>query len=936
MGLSPRLRVLWLACLPLVFAQNEAFTTSSAAAPSSGVESSSAVSISVPVSSSASEVSSSAVSSASSSVFSSVVSSASISVPASSGSASLTDIPSSSAVSSSVNITSVASSAVPTSTSNATGIISPTSVSFPFPSFGAEVPRFFVPVVPFNFTPFPVPSENPIPGVFVPTDPSSPPAVFSGTSGQPPVIPSYGSAWDVAFSKAKAYLSSFSLDEKVNITTGVGWMNGRCVGNIPANEDKGFPGLCLEDSPLGVRFADFVSAFPTGIHAASTWNRELIRLRGKLMGKEHVGKGVNIALGPMMNMGRVAQGGRNWEGFGADPFLAGEAAYETILGMQEAGVQGCAKHYINNEQEHKRTSSSSFVDDRTQHEIYAHPFLRSVMGGVASVMCSYNLINQTYACENSKTINDILKREYGFRGFVMSDWQATMSTFGSIEGGLDMTMPGDITFKSGDSYFGGNLTTYVNNGTIPEDRVDDMATRILAAWFLLHQDSPSFPSVNFNAFNIGDDATNERINVQADHWKLVREMGTKGIVLLKNENSALPLTGSERSILIAGLDAAPQPGGPNQFGDQGGNEGILAMGWGSGTANFPYLISPYEAIQRKARENSSTLVDWTFLNFDLDRARSAAARKDVALVFINSDSGEDYIPVDGNEGDRKNLTSWHGGDALVDAVASVNPNTIVVIHSVGPLILEDWIEHPNVTAVVWAGVSGQEAGNSLVDVLYGDYNPTGRLPYTIAKDPADYVELLTAGDTNDNAHILSIPYNEGLLIDYRWFDAKNIAPRFEFGFGLSYTTFKYSNLHISTIPFYSGSSSDQAAISRWQSHHPTLIQEGSSTAAWLHVPAYRISFTITNSGPVKGGEIPQVYIEHPPSAGEPPRVLKGFTNVDEVGPGERRHVTVFLSRYDVSVWDVEGQGWVLPRGRVGVVVGASSRDERVRGALPGF
>ncbi|KAF5342976.1 hypothetical protein D9758_013665 [Tetrapyrgos nigripes] len=481
--------------------------------------------------------------------------------------------------------------------------------------------------------------------------------------------------------------------------------------------------------------------------AASTWNRRLIRERGLAMGREHVGKGVNVALGPMMNMGCIAQEGRNWEGFGADPFLAGEAAYETVLGMQQAGITACAKHFMFNEQEHKRTTTSSFVDSRTTHEIYGHPFLRSVMAGVGSSMCSYNAINSTYACKNSPTINALLKSEYGFRGYMMSDWQATLSTFGSVAGGLDMTMPGDITFDSEDSYFGVNLTEYVRNGTIPEERVDDMAsgwfrwfrngvevldverwflacwllasrfpfpvhvfgffflleaevelgmgygflasstlansrvfmgsgllddvgwavfesTRILAAWYLAHQDSPSYPSTNFNAFNIPDEATNERVNVQADHYKIVREIGRAGIVLLKNEKPkqkfphtntdldrpALPLTGRERAVLVAGLDAAPQRGGPNMFSDQGGNEGIWR--WGG---------------------EPSTLFDWQFDDFTpsaLTSLRSQAARKDAALVFINCDSGEQYLSPDRNEGDRKNLTAWDNGHTLVQTIAS--------------------------------------------------------------------------------------------------------------------------------------------------------------------------------------------------------------------------------------------------------------------------
>jgi beta-glucosidase len=239
---------------------------------------------------------------------------------------------------------------------------------------------------------------------------------------------------------------------------------------------------------------------------------------------------------------------------------------------------------------------SSNVDDRTEHEIYVAPFLRSVMAGVASVMCSYNLVNGTYACENNSTMNDILKNELGFQGFVMSDWGAQHSTISAMTG-LDMTMPGDISFGS-NSYFGANLTAYVENGTIPEARVDDMATRILASWYLLGQDSPDYPTTNFNAFYPLDEATNEHIDVQDDHGELVREIDRSSIVLLKNVNGALPLK-KPRKLVLIGSDAAPahiagpngfldQAGvvnvltGPNGFSDQAGVDGVLAVGWGSG------------------------------------------------------------------------------------------------------------------------------------------------------------------------------------------------------------------------------------------------------------------------------------------------------------------------------------------------------------------
>jgi beta-glucosidase-like glycosyl hydrolase len=834
-----------------------------------------------------------------------------------------------------------------------------------------------------SFSPFPLPSGKPLPPIFPSTDPSKPPDVENSPGGQADqvIIPDFAPAWAKAYKKGQDFIANLTLEEKVNITTGVGWTGGRCVGNIPAVQD--WPGLCLEDAPLGVRFADYVTSFPSGVNTAATWSRRLIRQRGVYMGAEFKGKGVNVALGPMMNMGRVAAGGRNWEGFGADPYLTGESAYETILGMQSSGVQACAKHFINNEQEHKRTTTSSDVSSRTQHEIYAHPFLRSVQAGVASVMCSYNLINGTYACENDETQNGILKKEYGFQGYIMSDWQATMSTRSAAKG-LDMTMPGDITFNSGNSYFGGNLTAAVQRGEIDEARVDDMAIRILAGYYLLKQEKASYPHVNFDAFKRDDESVNEHVDVQGlsdtpenpnAHARLTRDIGAASAVLLKNNNDGkrygggprgLPLGPRQkgvagplgrrdasgvarnlkaradqatlavdsksklRSLVMIGSDAGPGSDGPNGFADRGGVDGVLAVGWGSGTSDFTYLVSPLEAIQRRARVDR-TSVSWMLNDFNYNRASAAAHNQGAALVFIQSDSGEQYIKVDGNEGDRKNLTAWHEGDKLVQTVAAQNNNTIVVVHSVGPLILEPWVEHPNVTAVVWAGVPGQEAGNALADILWGEYNPSGRLPYTIAKKREDYsADLVLTGGRNE---IVDIPYTEELLIDYRWFDAKNIEPRYEFGFGLSYTTFKYSGLKVSKVAFNTKDDIDAKLEKAWEKGETSPQAVGSSAALWLHRPAFEVSFKVKNTGSVAGTEIPQLYVNFPASAGEPPSVLRGFTDI-MIKPGDTETVKFSLSRYDLSIWDVVSQGWKKPEGAFGLSVGASSRDFKLKGGVP--
>ncbi|PPQ69063.1 hypothetical protein CVT25_004239, partial [Psilocybe cyanescens] len=651
--------------------------------------------------------------------------------------------------------------------------------------------------------------------------------------------------WVAAYTKAQIALKKLSLQDKVNLATGVGWQNGNCVGNIPAVSSMSFPGLCLEDSPLGVRYADFVSAFPAAINVAATFNRTLMRSRGAALGAEFRGKGVHVALGPMMNLVRVPAAGRNWEGFGSDPYLSGEGAYETIMGVQSNGVQ----------------------------------------------------VNGSFACENDKMLNGILKGEFGFPGYVMSDWAATHSTL-SVNKGLDMTMPGDITFSSGTTYFGNALVSAVQSGSVPQSRVDDMATRILAAWYLMGQDS-GFPPVNFNAWNLNA-PVNTHVNVQADHKNVIRDIAAASTVLLKNAGSVLPLK-APKTIGIIGNGAGPNSKGMNGYTDRGGNDGVLAMGWGSGTVDFPYLITPLDAIKSRATVDQTT-VSSSLSDTDLNTAATVAAGKSVALVFITADSGEGYITVEGNAGDRNNLQAWHGGDALVAKVASVNSNTIVVVNSVGPIIVEPWINHVNgeLTAVefVRCGAAFQDrkqVGNGLVDVLYGAYNPSGRLPYTIGKTDTDYgTEIITTGSSSSN--ILPIPYNEGLFIDYRHFDQAKITPRFEYGFGLSYTTFQYSSLSIT------GSAGTDTAPSG----------PGSSLDPWLHTKVLTVTFSLTNNGTVAGHEIPQLYLTLPASANSPPKALKGFDSIF-LTPGQTKTVTMQLSRFDLSIWNVVNQPAMLPR-----------------------
>ncbi|KAJ6606906.1 glycoside hydrolase superfamily [Mycena sp. CBHHK59/15] len=653
--------------------------------------------------------------------------------------------------------------------------------------------------------------------------------------------------WAAAYVKATASVQKMSLQDKVNLAT------GHCVGNTPEISSISFPGLCLEDSPVGVRDSDLVSVFPA-------FNRTLMNQRAIALGQEFKGKGVHVALGPMMNLMRSPAAGRNWEGFGGDPYLSGEGAYETIIGIQSAGVQATAKHYINNEQEHFRDASSS-----NQHELYALPFLRSVQANVASVI--QTVVNSSFACENDKTLNGILKSEYGFQGcsvpafYAVADWWATHSTL-SINSGLDVR---DITLGSGTTYFGSTLVNAVNSGSVSQARINDMATRILA--------------VNFDAWN-NNAAFNKHVNVQSDHKALIRQIDAASTVLLKNTNGTLPLK-APKTIAIVGNGAANSSAGPN------------------GTANFPYLIAPLDAIKVRASADGTTVSSSTS-DTDLSSAKNAATGKAIAFVFIT-----------GNAGDRNSLSAWHSGDALIAAVASVNKNTVVVVNAVGPINMEAWITNPN---IVWSGIPGQEAGNGLVDVLYGAYNPSGRLPYTIGKSITDYSAQVTMTQTGT---ITPITYSEGSLSTIGTLTrCAGITPRFEFGFGLSYTTFVYSGLTIS------GSTSGGTR----------QTGPGSALDPWLHDAVVTVTFTVQNSGTVSGNEVPQLYLTFPASANSAPKNLKGFDSVF-VGAGQSVAVSMTLSRFDFSTWNLVTQRWEIATGTTTISIGASSRDIRLTGTI---
>ncbi|KAI4667384.1 uncharacterized protein J4E79_002070 [Alternaria viburni] len=733
---------------------------------------------------------------------------------------------------------------------------------------------------------------------------------FYGLS--PPVYPTpvgngtTSSSWASAYARARDLVAQLTLEEKSNLTHGV---SGPCVGQTGAVPRLQIPELCFADAPAGVRGQEFVSSFPAGIHLGATFDRDLMLRYGHALGREYRGKGIHVALGPFIGpIGRVARGGRNWEGLGADPYLAGIGGGLITRGTQKEGVIATPKHWLAQEQEYRRRPGdegeavSSNVDDRTLHELYAWPFMDALREGAGSLMCSYQRINNSYGCQNSKLMNGILKEELGFEGFVVSDWDAQHAGVASANAGLDVVMPVA-------KFWGENLTDAVNNGSVTTERLDDMNTRLLAAWFYLNQDE-GFPENAVYPYNV----EHEIVDVREDHASLIREIGAAGTVLVKNVNNTLPLQ-HPRFLNIYGYDAEvkSQPwNNPSRFG--GGYEenfgwntlnGTLITAGGSGSSTPPYVISPFNAIQNRVIADRGT-VRWDFFGVN----PTVYANADACLVFINAYASESF--------DRTSLTDEFS-DQLVNNVATNCSNTVVVLHSAGIRTVDAWIDHPNVTAVLFAGVPGQESGNAIADVLYGDVNPSGRLPYTVAKQESDYGHLLNSTLDPSIPAFLQSDFTEGLYIDYRAFDAQNITPQYEFGYGLSYTTFGYANMTVEPVA--------NASLAAFPSTSVPIVQGGHP---WLWQVLYRATVTITNTGKVAGHEVAQLYLGVPNA---PAKQLRGFERVGLLQPGESREVEFTLDRRDLSVWNVTAQAWELQRGQYAVWIGASSRDMKQEGEI---
>jgi beta-glucosidase len=745
-----------------------------------------------------------------------------------------------------------------------------------------------------------------------------------------PPIQSEGLAtWADAWTKASNLVQAMTLEEKVNLTGGVTADNS-CSGNIQAIPRLGFAGMCVSDAGNGLRATDFVNSYPSGLHVGASWNRNLTYERGSKMGGEFKTKGVNMLLGPVVGpIGRVVKSGRNWEGVSVDPYLSGILVADTVKGVQDAGVIASTKHFIGNEQETNRNpiddvrSTSSNIDDRTIHELYLWPFQDAVKAGTGNIMCSYQRLNNSYGCQNSKSLNGLLKTELGFQGFVVSDWGAQHGGYSTAWAGLDVAM------ASGSGFFEGYLVEAVNNGSIPESRVTDMATRILASWFQLGQDEDfpepgvGMPSDIVAPHEIIDARTPEALPV-------LFQGAVEGMVLVKNVKNALPLK-KPRLLSIFGYSAkstdVQQPNGagfydPWMFGAQPIDvgeivaafitndedykystvafNGTIISGGGSGATAANNAVSPLEALKVRAYKDG-TAVYWDTKNAE----PGVHPASDVCLVIVNAWASEGY--------DRPSIRDDYT-DGLIISVADRCNNTVVVIQNAGVRLVDQFVDHPNVTAIIYAHVGGQDSGPALAALLYGDEVPSGKLPYTVAKNESDYGELLNPIQPEGEYKLFpQSDFTEGVFIDYKHFDAYNITPRYAFGYGLSYTTFEYADLAVAAV-----SGTNTAEL-------PTgAIVEGGQEDLWDVLVTATVS--VSNTGDVDGKEVAQLYVGIPRNGDEaktPVKQLRGFDK-QLIAAGESATFEFELTRRDLSFWDVDAQKWRLRRGEYTVWAGSDS------------
>jgi beta-glucosidase len=695
--------------------------------------------------------------------------------------------------------------------------------------------------------------------------------------------------------RADLVMQQMTLDEKIGLVHGAeDYSNyhtpqySRPLGGagwVPGIPRLGIPDLQMTDGRSGVAHIGqgrYATALPSSLGAAATWDLKLAYDYGALIGKEARELGFNVSLGGTANLVRDPRNGRNFECWGEDPILIGKMLARDLKGTQDQGIIANINRYAVNDEETGRTVNNSVIEKRALRETDLLPFEIAIKeSDVATVMCSYNQLNGVFACENPYLLTDVLKNKWNFKGWIMSDWGATHSAVASALAGLDQEMPGG-------RYFGDTLETAVQSDDVTMARLDDMVHRILRTAFAIGVIDHQPDAVPVNPFTGA---------------ALAQQVAEAGSVLLRNVKGQLPLKASAiRSIAVIGSHAdvgVLSGGGSDQVDPAAGNAVInLAPFARGGRRDLWHPSVPLEAIRSKVPKAKVGYDPGT----DPAAAAKLAAGSEIAIVFVNQPTTEGR--------DVENLSLPDNQDQLVSAVAAANPRTIVILETGGPVTMP-WIENVGAVLETWyPGIGGAQA---MANILFGDVNPSGKLPVTFPKSEADLphpelpgLNFLTAplpapppgpstplpagpgrGGRPPEIPPFDINYSEGLKNGYKWFESEGKTPLFSFGFGLSYTTFGYSQLK--------AVAGDKVSV----------------------------TFNVRNTGKLPGAEVAQVYVALPPSAGEPPKRLVAWDKV-QLASGETKSVSLDIESLLLSVFNADKDDWQLLPGDYKVYVGGSS------------
>jgi beta-glucosidase len=693
--------------------------------------------------------------------------------------------------------------------------------------------------------------------------------------------------------RAAMVVKEMTLDEKISLLHGTGmvglspmsplaiYSNGG-AGYVVGIPRLGIPAMQISDAAYGVRSSGengrYSTALPSNLGAAASWDPDAAFAYGALIGRELRDQGYNMSLGGGVNIARELRNGRNFEYMGEDPILAGTMVGSLIRGTQAQHVIGDIKHYALNDQESGRNAVNVNIDKRSMRESDLLAFEIGVHeGNPGGVMCSYNRVNGVYACENPYLLTDVLKKDWNFKGFVLSDWQGAHSTAKASAAGLDHEEPGEI-------FFGSAMKEAVQSGRVPMAEVDEHVRRILRSMF---------------ACGVVDDPQQKGVVDVLGDLEITRKIAEQSIVLLKNDQNQLPLGGSHvvNSIALIGAhaDVGMISGGGSAQVDPPGGNAIMPRGKGQTKWLVPvwFPTSPLKAIRAKAPGAKVQFDPGT----DYSSAAALAKTADVAIVFAYQWESEDM--------DLDSLSLPEHQDELIAAVAAANPHTIVVLET-GSSATMPWAG--DVSAIVEAWYAGSAGADALANVIFGDVNPSAKLPVTFPKSDADLPhrsivkpprESTTHGEPDAWKKIAAgLPafqttYDEGLKVGYKWYDAEKKQVLFPFGYGLSYSTYSYANLRVTP---------------------------GAT-------PGKKISltFTITNTSNRAGAEIAEVYAALPAAAAEPPKRLVGWNKV-KLNPAESKDVVVEVDPKYLSIFNVDQNAWQLVPGDYTIMVGGSSQS----------